>query len=60
MEFLTSTGRIAPAARITVQDSYMAQQWGFTDWQWAALTHDERRDYRDRIVYAPNFNAEGK
>lgn len=45
---------------ITVQDSNMATQWGFTDWQWAALTDSDRADYRDRIVYAPNFSAEGK
>lgn len=46
--------------RITVQDAYMARQWGFTDWQWSNLTDSDRADYRSRIVYAPGFSAEGK
>lgn len=60
MSIFTASAPTTPAARITVQDALMAQQWGFTDWQWSALTDSERADYRDRIVYAPNFNAEGK
>jgi len=57
MSLLTST---RPIATITVQDANMARQWGFTDWQWATLTDAERADFRSRIVYAPNFNTEGK
>lgn len=52
--------QLATAARITVQDVYAAKMWGFTDWQWTALTDSERADYRDRIAYADNFSAEGK
>jgi len=50
----------APAQRITVQDSIIATAWGITSWQWLALTATERHDYRDRVVFAPFFNSEGK
>jgi len=37
-----------------------AHAWGFKAWQWQVLTDSERRDYRDRVVFAPNLSTEGK
>lgn len=45
---------------ITAQDSYVAGLWNLSDLAWMALTETERQDYRNRVVYAPNFSAEGK
>jgi hypothetical protein len=36
-----------------------AHAWGYTAWQWQALTTDERRVCRDRVVFAPNFQTAG-
>ena len=52
MSTLTVT-RIA----VSVQDGVVAEAWGLTDWQWSVLTDSQRADYRDRVVYAPNFKA---
>jgi len=57
---LVKHGAPAPVAIITVQDSLIATAWNLTSWQWVTLTEDERRDRRDRIVFAPFFNAEGE
>jgi len=46
-----------PEARVTVQDGAVAESWGLTPEQWQALTDEARRDYRDRVVYAPNRAA---
>lgn len=52
----------APAAVQTVsaEDSFTAAAWGFTDWQWAALTPTERVELRSSVAYAPNLCTEGK
>lgn len=52
----------APAAvqTLTVQDSYIASLWGFSDWQWAAMTDKERVELRSSVAYAPNLCTEGK
>lgn len=54
----------APAAvqTLTIQESdrAVAQAWGFTDWQWAAMTQTERVEMRTSVAYAPNLCTEGK
>lgn len=47
------------APTVTVQDGVIAGAWGLTDWQWSTLTDSARADYRDRVVYAPNFATAG-
>ena len=47
----------ATRSTVTVQDGVVAEAWGLTDWQWSVLTDSQRTDYRDRVVYAPNFKA---
>ena len=47
-----------PAAPLmTVQDGVIATAWGFSDTEWLAFTDAERRDYRDRVIYAPNLRT---
>lgn len=36
-------------------DKAFREAWGLTREGWALLTDDLRRDYRDRVVYAPYF-----
>lgn len=60
MEFSADLASTAPVQRVSVQDSEMAREWGFSDWGWSALSDAERADLRSRIVYAPGFKAEGK
>jgi len=47
-------------ARIDSSELAYAAAWGKTYSEWVALTEAERRDMRDRVVYAPYFHAEGK
>jgi len=50
-------GKSAPkeSPRVTVQDGVIAEAWGHSITEWVALTDEERRDLRNRIVYAPNL-----
>jgi hypothetical protein len=58
---LVKHGAPAPVAIITVQDAAIAAAWGYSPELWfGMLTDSERRDRRDRIVFAPFFNAEGE
>ena len=36
-----------------------AHSWNFTYRAWLSLTEAERKDYRDRVVYAPNVQTAG-
>lgn len=45
---------------LTAQDSMIAGAWNLTSSEWLTLTDAERRDLRNRIVYAPNFATAGK
>ena len=45
------------AMTVTVQDGQIAAAWGMTPAGWALLTDELRRDYRDRVVFAPHFRA---
>lgn len=55
---MTASALATTATQITVQDSHVASQWNFTDWQWSTLTDTERADYRSRVVFAPNFKVQ--
>jgi len=58
---LVQHGVQAPARTITVQDAAIAAAWGYSPELWSGmLTDSERRDRRDRIVFAPFFNSEGE
>lgn len=50
----------APVQTVSAEDSFTAAAWGFTDWQWAALTQAERVELRSSVAYAPNLCTEGK
>jgi hypothetical protein len=45
---------VTEAPLVTVQDGRIAEAWGYSLTEWAALTDAERRDCRDRVIYAPN------
>lgn len=46
-----------PAPALDSNESAYAAAWGLTDEQWSAATVEARRDMRDRVVFAPNFNT---
>ena len=45
------------AMTVTVQDGQIAAAWGMTLQGWLMLTDDLRRDYRDRVTFAPYFRT---
>jgi len=51
----------APVAAEAIDPTELAyaHAWGYTAWQWQALTVSERRVCRDRVVFAPNFQTAG-
>lgn len=54
------TASVAPVVKtqaIAPSELAYAAAWGLTYSAWAALTIDQRRDYRDRVAYAPSLNA---
>ena len=46
-----------PAPALEDSERAYAASWGLTPAQWIAATDMERRDMRDRVVYAPYFAA---
>lgn len=52
-----------PAATLTapatIEPSELAYAaaWGMTYSAWQSATPEQRKDMRDRVVYAPNFKA---
>jgi hypothetical protein len=44
---------VTEVPRVTVQDGVIAEAWGLSLTEWAALTDAERRDLRNRVAYAP-------
>jgi len=42
---------------MTVQDGIIASAWGIPDDEWLNLSPEAKRDYRDRVIYAPNLRT---
>jgi len=52
----STSAPVPAAAPSTHSDAVIAAAWGMTREGWALLTDELRKDYRDRVVYAPYFN----
>jgi len=47
-----SEAAVRPLEATEGTDRAYRQAWGFTALEWAALTPEQRRDYRDSVSYA--------
>lgn len=53
-------GTATPSPRVSdgfTGDAAVAAAWGISPYSWMMLSDSNKADYRDRIVYAPNFGA---